>query len=364
MPEALPESSDAMDTRTREIARLAETACREGLDEEYAALARRAVETLAQTHPTLFDRGQPRGWACGVVYALGKLNFLFDPSQTPHLKSAEVCALCGVSPATGSARAQEVLAALDTFPFDPAWQLPSRQDDNPLLRMADLLGGLPGGSAPVSFRVVSADEAARITAAASGDRPARTPKARTRRGAGGRLSRIYTLRVELAGSDPLVWRRMAVEGSTPLSDLHVVLQVGMGWEGTHLYAFEADAGRFAAFEPDADERPVEGYTLADLVARPGDVFLYEYDFGDGWEHVVTVEAVGPRARTLTYPVCLGGEEACPPEDSGGIHAYNEARAAWTDPAHPEHALLVGWLGYPFDPSRFDPNFVNRLLRQP
>jgi len=85
--------------------------------------------------------------------------------------------------------------------------------------------------------------------------------------------------------------------------------------------------------------------------------LYTYDFGDGWEHSVTLEAILPQEPGLDYPRCLGGERACPPEDCGGTYGYAEFLAAIRDPEHEEHQSMLEWVGGAFDPEHFRPEAV-------
>ncbi len=114
--------------------------CREHLTEEYAKLCRRLAAALARKRPSPLTRGRPEGWACGIAYAIGAVNFLFDPSQKPHFKATELCALFGVSPATGSARASEIRKLFGMSQFDPRWCLPSKLEDNPLVWMIQVNG--------------------------------------------------------------------------------------------------------------------------------------------------------------------------------------------------------------------------------
>lgn len=89
--------------------------------------------------------------------------------------------------------------------------------------------------------------------------------------------------------------------------------------------------------------------------------MYEYDFGDGWEHDIKVEDVLVAQEGQTYPTCIGGERACPPEDCGGIWGYEEFLAAVADPDPEEHDSLLEWAGSEFEPDRFDLDGVNRAL---
>ena len=116
-------------------------------------------------------------------------------------------------------------------------------------------------------------------------------------------------------------------------------------------------------EEDADDLEDERKTrLATLLQRKGDQLLYQYDYGDSWEHVVAVESVMPPDERLHYPLCVGGARACPPEDCGGVHGYEEFLAAIATPKDPEHDRMLTWIGGYFDPESFDANAVNRAIR--
>lgn len=89
---------------------------------------------------------------------------------------------------------------------------------------------------------------------------------------------------------------------------------------------------------------------------------WDYDFGDGWEHDVIVEAIEPTRSDTTYPVCLKGKRACPPEDCGGPWGYQNLIDALRDPDHPEHDELVDWASPDFDPEEFDVETTTAMMR--
>jgi hypothetical protein len=99
------------------------------------------------------------------------------------------------------------------------------------------------------------------------------------------------------------------------------------------------------------------------VAGKGDVLRYTYDFGDWWEHEITVEDAVTADPDERYPACLAGARACPPEEVGGAFGYGELLAALADPAHHRHELMRGWLGREFDPGAFDADRATTLLRR-
>jgi hypothetical protein len=130
----------ALRPRYEAVSRLADTVCREHLNDAYAELAQEMPAELCLREPSLLKRGRPESLACGIVYTLGKVNFLFDRSQTPHLSSGELCGLFGMSPATGSSKARLILDQLDSFQFDPRWCLPGMLETNLLAWIVEING--------------------------------------------------------------------------------------------------------------------------------------------------------------------------------------------------------------------------------
>lgn len=122
------------------IVHLTDAVCKEHLNSEYADLARRLAATLARKRPSPIVRGRPEIWACAIVYALGTVNFLFDKSQTPHIRTDELCAAFGVKKSTGTNKAKFIRDMLKMYPFDPNWYLPSKMDDNPVVWKLEING--------------------------------------------------------------------------------------------------------------------------------------------------------------------------------------------------------------------------------
>lgn len=175
--------------------------------------------------------------------------------------------------------------------------------------------------------------------------------------------RIFQLKVTLRGSKPPIWRRIQVEETARLGDLHAILQCVMGWCDSHLHQFIIKGEYYGVptagdFEEVKDE---DKFNLGGIVRRAKDKFVYEYDFGDSWEHEILVEKILPRQADVTYPRCLDGKRACPPEDCGGIWGYYDMLAAVADPKHPEHEELIEWLDGEFDPEAFNLEEANKHL---
>lgn len=132
--------------------------CQEHLNDEYAAMCRKLAEKLARKRPSPLLQGKPATWASGIVRTIGWVNFLGDPSQTPHMKMTDIDEGFGVSPASGAAKSKAIRDLLRLRPFDPEWTLPSRMDDNPLVWMLNVNGLLldireaPREAQEVAFR--------------------------------------------------------------------------------------------------------------------------------------------------------------------------------------------------------------------
>ncbi len=184
-----------------------------------------------------------------------------------------------------------------------------------------------------------------------------------------RTGTTYQLKLTLKGSDPPIWRRIQVPDLT-LGELHDVLQVVMGWEDSHLHQFIIRGAYYGPQDPDDMDWDMETETedeediLISKIAKMGRKvrFTYEYDFGDSWQHEITLEKTLESEPKVKYPRCLEGARACPPEDVGGVSGYADFLEAIADPKHPEHREMKEWIGGKFDPEKFDLKAVNRELR--
>ena len=175
-------------------------------------------------------------------------------------------------------------------------------------------------------------------------------------------TREVTLHVALSGTEPAVWRRLAVPDDLTFLQLHRVLQAAMGWQDYHLFDFEVGGKRFGtpSDEFHDDSLDAAGVHLRDAGLVPGARFVYRYDFGDDWEHTITVEAIaGADGRPRL--ACLDGARACPPEDCGGVWGYAELLEALAQPDDPRHEEFTECIGGAFDPERFDVRRANEAV---
>jgi hypothetical protein len=139
-PTPKPPSKEEKDEAVHVIIGLIDQFCKEHLNEEYAVLCRKLAEKLGRKRPSPLLSGKLATWASGIVRTIGWVNFLGDPSQTPHMKMTDIDEGFGVSQASGSAKSKAIRDLLKLRPFDPNWTLPSRLDDNPMVWMLQVNG--------------------------------------------------------------------------------------------------------------------------------------------------------------------------------------------------------------------------------
>lgn len=178
-------------------------------------------------------------------------------------------------------------------------------------------------------------------------------------------SPIYQLKITLRGGKPPIWRRVLVPGAFSLYQLHQLIQAAMGWRNCHFHGFTIDGERYALPSPDDWEPVVDerSHSVGQIAPRVKQKFVYEYDFGDGWEHEIVVEKILAPETGVKYPFCVTGRRACPPEDVGGPWGYAEFLVAISDRNHEEHESFLEWCGGSFDAAAFDLDAVNRQLRR-
>lgn len=185
----------------------------------------------------------------------------------------------------------------------------------------------------------------------------------------------YRIKVTLKEIEPPIWRRLRVPGYITFAQLHAVIQAAFGWHGYHLYRFELpgmvvtdDAPDYTTAElwGEGVERLDPGTTLISPLLDAHQRCLYEYDFGDSWEHEVVVERRLKEDRRYAVPVCLAGARHRPPEDVGGVGGYEQFLETIMHLDDPERKESLEWAqkdtgGRLFDPEHFHLNEVNQRL---
>jgi hypothetical protein len=179
---------------------------------------------------------------------------------------------------------------------------------------------------------------------------------------------VYQFKISLSGIKPPIWRRIETLGM-PLARFHEAIQTAMGWTNSHLHVFEVDRTRYTDPRmlddvfPDPSEESYAGMSISHLIKRHGPKLrlTYLYDFGDGWEHKVTLEKTTNRQQDVQYPRCLAGKRCCPPEDVGGIYGYESFLEAIGNPEHEEYDDFSDWAGE-FDAEAFDLDATTEAMR--
>lgn len=179
------------------------------------------------------------------------------------------------------------------------------------------------------------------------------------------METVHTLKITLRHSKPGIWRRVEVPSTISLQALHKVVQGLFGWEECHLWVFETPVGDYGLSDPEFGHRSAASKKLRQVAPGVGDPFGYLYDFGDNWRHEILVEDIAAAEPGVAYPRCVGGKQAGPPEDCGGIGGYERLREILADPGHDEHEDMLSWLGLDsadeWAPARFDLLAANRAL---
>lgn len=176
-------------------------------------------------------------------------------------------------------------------------------------------------------------------------------------------TRTFRIKVTLRHVRPPVWRRLLVPSDIPLPRLHQIIQAAMGWYDCHLHLFRQGARAYAPASPDFDPIGEDSskLVLSDLVSGAKKRLVYEYDFGDGWEHDLVVEEVFDEVCARVR--CLGGRRRCPPEDCGGPAGYAHLRAARTRSSPHADEEYGEALEADFDPEEFDLVGTDALLQR-
>lgn len=182
---------------------------------------------------------------------------------------------------------------------------------------------------------------------------------------------VFQFKITLNDSQPRIWRRIQVPSDYTFFELYCAIEDAMGWAGGHLHAFYIDTrgriggGMFTIEFPNpeyddfprGDVRDERKERIADYFGKIMKQCTYCYDMGDSWDHTVLFERAIPREDKVSYPRCVAGENACPPEDCGGLGGYYNLQKIIKNPQHPEHTEMLDWLCID-DPKDFNPEEFN------
>lgn len=175
------------------------------------------------------------------------------------------------------------------------------------------------------------------------------------------MGTILQLKITLKYSKPPIWRRIQISADGTFLDLHAAIQDSFGWEDRHLHHFmfgkrHEEPIFIGPRDPEDwgfedNKLPEKEVALKDWFQQEGRECTYEYDFGDCWEHTVLLEKSMPAEPTATYPRCITGKRAHPPEDIGGMPGYEQKLETLKHPQSKYYKEAHLWIGN-FDSEHF------------
>lgn len=180
------------------------------------------------------------------------------------------------------------------------------------------------------------------------------------------IKSIYQFKITLLDTAPSIWRRIQVPISYSFWELHVAIQNAMGWLDYHLH-------EFIVIDPNSGKKRLIGIANEDdfynttspswkvkikQFIKLNPTIRYIYDLVDRWEHEIKFEGIYLNSVKTTYPLCLDGERACPPECIGGALGYKHFLKVISDAKNPGYKDMLDWAGGSFDAKGFDPNCVS------
>ena len=177
------------------------------------------------------------------------------------------------------------------------------------------------------------------------------------------MTKVFQLKITLDGITPKIWRKFLVKDNISFHDLHNIIQLTMGWGNYHLYSFYINKEEIGMPDPEfrSELTNAKKIKLKDKLSLK-QKFGYVYDFGDNWEHILTVEKILDNKDKALVPTCLEGERAGPPEDCGSYPGYYELMRIKKNKKHPEYKERIKeWLGEDFDFEHFDIEEINKGL---
>ena len=163
----------------------------------------------------------------------------------------------------------------------------------------------------------------------------------------------FQFKIRINGSSkPIVWRRLSIPVNFTFYDLHIAIQLSFGWENAHLFQFSPKGYGSNPiikenFEDDVDydyedALDAEEVHLSEIFKSEKQKYTYIYDFGDSWEHIISLEKILP--NIAMYPMLLAGKGQCPPEDCGGMRGYEQLKEVLSNKKDAEYEEMAEWLG--------------------
>lgn len=182
--------------------------------------------------------------------------------------------------------------------------------------------------------------------------------------------KIYQLKIHLVGVSPMIWRRLLVSDQTSIAQFHMMIQIAMGWENLHLHEFTIHGKDYGIYYPHGiyfSDNPFV-VLLKDFQFRPKDKFVYKYDLTppEPWQVQIRVEKILDPEPDKTYPICVSGKHAAPPEDVYGLEEFAIIREYYD--YFMSHIREISTLQenrfcFPFRPDVFKTRFINKCFQE-
>jgi Domain of unknown function (DUF6398)/Plasmid pRiA4b ORF-3-like protein len=327
-----------MQSKFAEITALTDAFCSTHLNTEYGSMSRKLTAALCRKRPSPLVRGKAKTWACGVVHALGMVNFLYDQSQTPHMKATELYKHFGVGQSTGQGKSKEIRDLMKMSYMSPDWCLPSRIEDNPLIWMVSVNGFIMDiRNAPRQIQVEAFEKG--IIPYLPGDHQPEPAENQQLEVEQEELiqDQVYVLEVFLTSGNvtetfvkqnPVISRTIEIRSEQTLETLHQTIFKAFDREEEHMYEFQI--GGKSPFDPKTKRYGLSMAFMNELeeIQQAGDVaktkigslklkqdqaFGYWFDFGDDWRHQIDVMDIKKSTPKKRYPIITERIGASPPQ---------------------------------------------------
>jgi hypothetical protein len=179
-----------------------------------------------------------------------------------------------------------------------------------------------------------------------------------------------TLKIYLTDIEPKITRTVTVSSDSSMYLLHHIIQEAMGWKNYHLYHFKIKnlhIGDLRLLQMDGydgmEMNPVDGKEImvGEIFTAVAQTIDYVYDYGDYWKHKIELVEINHKPQQLVLPVLVSGTNACPPEDCGGSHGYEELKKVLKNVHHADYIQMLTWVGADFNPEKFNKKTVVKNL---
>ena len=326
-----------MQSKFEEITALTDAFCSTYLNTEYAQMSRKLAAALYRKRPSPLVRGKAKTWAGGIVHAIGMVNFLYDPSQTPHIKATELYKNFGIGQSTGQGKSKQIRDMMNMSQLSPDWCLPSRINDNPLIWIVSV-NGLPMDirNAPREIQVAAFNQGIIPHIPNDGKlESAKTEQPPVEKKTNKDL--IYVLEVFITDGlvtetfikqNPIISRTIEIKAEQTLKTLHQAIFAAFDREDEHMHEFQIGGnspydpqskryGLSMAFMNELDENRQAGdvakTTIGSLNLKLNQPFGYWFDFGDDWRHQIDVVEIKKAKQKKRYPIVTQRTGKSPPQ---------------------------------------------------